>query len=299
MLISKLRTYLYHNNSFYRRLTSLYFICWYALPYKYQFYKKYNGKKVLFYPELPHPVHGLYKLFHLAGYKIISDYSQDFDVVVYYEDTTFRKRDAIINNLIRKKPVINANSIDISKEKVQSTFKKVFGYSLEVNPQLFKGKYVKKSNVNASHDGIILSHNEKPEKGYVYQRLIDSTTKHGALDLRTPIIFGEIPFVYKKYRPLSNQFKTFTSSVLTNTDKIYSKSEVIKIKRFCTEMGLDYGELDVIRDNDDNKIYIVDVNNTPTSPPKYTSNNDKERALNLMNILFVKGLKKMALSHEK
>jgi hypothetical protein len=31
-------------------------------------------------------------------------------------------------------------------------------------------------------------------------------------------------------------------------------------------MGLDFGELDILRDNDDGRIYIVDVNNTPSGP---------------------------------
>jgi hypothetical protein len=31
-------------------------------------------------------------------------------------------------------------------------------------------------------------------------------------------------------------------------------------------MGLDYGELDVLRDADDGRLYVVDVNTTPFGP---------------------------------
>lgn len=37
--------------------------------------------------------------------------------------------------------------------------------------------------------------------------------------------------------------------------------------RACRIMGLDYGELDVLRDTEDGKLYVADVNNTPWDPP--------------------------------
>lgn len=37
--------------------------------------------------------------------------------------------------------------------------------------------------------------------------------------------------------------------------------------RLCRALGLDYGELDVLRDVEDGKLYVVDVNNTPWAPP--------------------------------
>jgi len=41
-------------------------------------------------------------------------------------------------------------------------------------------------------------------------------------------------------------------------------------------MALDYGELDVLRNKNDGKIYIVDVNNTPQGPP---ANTEKEQGI--------------------
>jgi hypothetical protein len=36
--------------------------------------------------------------------------------------------------------------------------------------------------------------------------------------------------------------------------------------RFCAAIALDYGELDVLRDNDSGRIYVVDANRTPIRP---------------------------------
>ena len=48
------------------------------------------------------------------------------------------------------------------------------------------------------------------------------------------------------------------------TDTVFTKEELEKIITFCQKMGLDYGELDSIRNSTDQKLYIVDANNTPT-----------------------------------
>jgi hypothetical protein len=44
-------------------------------------------------------------------------------------------------------------------------------------------------------------------------------------------------------------------------------------------MGLDYGELDVLRDLGDRRIYVVDVNPTPDGPPNHIGAADSEIAL--------------------
>jgi len=52
---------------------------------------------------------------------------------------------------------------------------------------------------------------------------------------------------------------------------------------------LDYGELDVLRDNDNGKIYIVDVSNTPWGPPNNISNKEGKIALIKLADTFRKG----------
>ena len=49
-----------------------------------------------------------------------------------------------------------------------------------------------------------------------------------------------------------------------------------KISLFCTNLGLEFGSLDILRDMDEGKIYIVDANNTPHGPAKLSR---KEAAL--------------------
>jgi len=58
------------------------------------------------------------------------------------------------------------------------------------------------------------------------------------------------------------------------------------ISEFCSRIGLDYGELDVLRNKDDGKIYIVDVNYTPWGPPAKLSDDENRIALIRMSEVF-------------
>jgi len=48
---------------------------------------------------------------------------------------------------------------------------------------------------------------------------------------------------------------------------VLSEEEADRVQRFCRGMGLDYGELDAVRDASSGRLYVVDVNNTPFGPP--------------------------------
>ena len=58
-----------------------------------------------------------------------------------------------------------------------------------------------------------------------------------------------------------------------------AKEEINKIKEFCGRMGLDYGEVDVLLDSGERRIYIVDVNNNPAGPTQCLSEDDLRTAV--------------------
>lgn len=47
---------------------------------------------------------------------------------------------------------------------------------------------------------------------------------------------------------------------------MFADAEQGALLEFCARIGLDYGELDVLRDNDSGTIYVVDANRTPIRP---------------------------------
>lgn len=226
---------------------------------------RFKSKVALLYPDKPEKWHALYTILHMLGYKITSDVNAKADIIIAFEDITFRKEDLVLARLRKERKVINIDCFDISKEKVERVFKEVFGYESNVNPKTYTDRYIRKSNLNGKHDGKVYNFPTEPEDGYIYQKVINNEDSNNMiLDLRVFIINGEIPFVVKRYRAIDNRFNNIKKATLVKTEDVLNQDEISKILLFCKKFGMDYGELDVLRDIDDRRIYIVDTNNTPS-----------------------------------
>jgi len=250
-----------------------------------KYYKRYykNGKvhkNILFYPRFPDRKTVIKKILDDLNYNITTCMKLPYERIVHWQDTTFRQYDDAVRELASKEKVINFNCKDISKPTVDRLHEKVFGYSTVVDPQNFEGRCVKKSVLNAKHDGIILNCpvNDEPQEGYFYQRLIDNQYDEQVVeDIRVSIIGDSIPFVILKYKPVDKRFGGFRKNqdgvkapVVKETDDVLSKEEQQKIIELCNEIGLDIGELDALRNREDGKVYVIDINNTPTGPSHLT-----------------------------
>jgi glutathione synthase/RimK-type ligase-like ATP-grasp enzyme len=201
---------------------------------------------------------------------------------VYWEYLTFREEYHALEKLPSSIEVVNLYSRDISKVFVDEAFHQVFGYSTIIDPKTYFGKIVQKSDVNAAHDGAILEGPiQDTKEGSIYQVLIDNSYGENlVLDIRVPVVGKTLDFVYLKYRDISERFKNTT----VKTEKkpireVLSDEEIDLLDQFAETIELDFGEFDVLRDNDSKKIYVVDVNNTPQGPPASTPKQDGKEAI--------------------
>ena len=232
-------------------------------------------KRILFYPDFPHRKAALYQICLFLGYDVTKDPQIRFDLAIKWQRyATFFNNDPVLAELSQQgKNIINFNCQDVSKEYISKIFKQIFGYDLGVDPLTYTGKCVAKSNLNAQHDGRILDCPiDKIESGVVYQKLVDNEAENNAvLDYRVPIFKQEIPLVYKylkKNQTTEQRFYGYASLIsveLAETEEVFSQDEIDNIISFCQNIGLNYGELDILRDKQDQRIYIVDANNTPCS----------------------------------
>ncbi len=185
--------------------------------------------------------------------------------------------------------IINDTHFNCLKSTVHRAFEKVFGYGLRLDPLHDQGPAVIKSDGNATHDGRVISLPDTvAREGVVYERLITNEIgKDLVFDIRLPL-FGDIsPFAIVKFRPKSIRFANRNSiSYLVSTSQILSASEMWLCRAFCREIGLHFGEIDVLRDKTSGKIYIVDANNTPVGPTKSLSDADRTRAIQLYGQAF-------------
>lgn len=244
---------------------------------------------MLTYPELPYPGTALWRISRMLGWRLTNDIGSfgNADAVFRWQDTTFAKPWPT-GEIGRR--VYNQHIVDISKNSVDAVHQDAFGYSLGLDGATWSGKMLLKPVENARHSGEVVSGplSEIP-KGFMCQRVVDNT--EGAdrvMDLRVVFFDGEIPFGYRKYRPLSTRFSnTNQMASLFKPSEEFSQHELKRIMVFARAMKLDYGEMDVLRDRSDGKIFVCDVNTTPFGPPNNILKADYFRALDLYLSAFV------------
>jgi hypothetical protein len=224
-------------------------------------------KTISFYPEVPGLRAVIFDLCAFLKYKVVQGPCPEADCEMLFDDSTFSKLADFADAFKDPASVINGECSDISKVNVQHCFRKAFGYPLGINPATYRGPILKKSNKNYTHDGKIIQGPINPseqDNQYVYQKAIDNRTADGYyLDFRVPVCGRKIPLVYKKYRPPEKRFTDVSHSEIAEPDEIFTQTELNQILTFTEHLNMDFGELDVLRDNHDDKIYIVDANKTP------------------------------------
>lgn len=234
--------------------------------------------RISFFPKKPRSYYVIWPVCQLADVKIVED-PEEADLHFYFEDREFLVGPRPAPTA---RPAFNVGCYDIRKSVVARTFEEVFGYGLAIDPVSHRGLAVAKSELNGRHDGrIIECPLVEPERDRVYQRLIDNTFDgREFIDIRTPIVGGRIPFVYLKRRTRDLRFSNENHRVdLVEADAMLSADEQSKIAEFAEAMALDFGGLDVLRDREDGRIYVVDVNKTDMGPPSALSGNSKLNAM--------------------
>lgn len=236
-----------------------------------------NRKTILFYPEFP-TSGAIYYICLFLGYNVTNNPEAPFDICIKWKDATFSPKDYVLFRLSVQNPnpsIVNINCENISKSYVDRVFQSAFGYSVIIDPLTYTGQCVMKSDLNGQHDGKIISCPiDVVEPNIVYNKLIDNEVEDGkVLLLRVPVFKYIIPFVYLKYFPVEHRFgRSFahlSSARLAEVQDVFSEAETSKILYFCQKLGLDYGELDILRDRNDRRLYIVDANNTPSATMIY------------------------------
>ncbi len=198
--------------------------------------------------------------------------------------------DDALTRLAERTDVLNARCLDISKKRVDAISTPIFGRSLMIDPLAYSWECLMKSDHNSVKDGkVVMCPIAKAIPGYVYQRVVNNRMGSLVQDIRVPIIGGKIPFVYLIYERIKNRFFGGTVYVeMAETLDVLSSEEVKNLIHFCGEFGLDYGELDVLRDGEDGFLYVLDANNTPTGPCRLLTKRERHDALSTLAETFDK-----------
>lgn len=203
-------------------------------------------------------------------------------------------------------PIFNAGCLNVKKDYIDKLFTEIFEYSSLIDPETYSGLCVKKGTEQATHSGKIITCPCKRElrererngvKHYdLYQRLINNEEPNGLLkEYRLTYCFGKLSLLVR-YKIKENRFHPF----FPDKQKIVyepivgchiKNKDVANILKFCRHYSIDFADLDVLRDRDNGKIYIIDVNNIATSAMAFHSA-DKEKYMAEVCKYFLDGINK-------
>jgi hypothetical protein len=243
---------------------------------------------IVVHPDYPSKKTTIYKISRKLGYRITNKRLKKPKVVMWFHDTTYATSELLVQHYPNQ-PVINRNCTDISKKHVDLIHQQVFGYSTIIDPVSHSGQAVMKSDINALHDGeIIRCPLSEIRQGAIYQIVIDNEAENGEyLDYRVPVIRGEIPLVYSKFKRADVRFTNHVHrSELHKPEAIFSQQEMDAIRKMADTMGAEFCEFDVLRDNASGRIYVIDVNKTPYGPPSGLRKADSVRAISMLTESF-------------
>lgn len=265
------------------------FLTFYTLAQSWRTWRRITGHKrpsIAFYPDKPRPWYFIWPVMHAAGAKIISDVSKA-DIVFQFDDST--TGDGVVPPTKAGAKLVNFGCNDISKSVVAAAFERAAGYSLAVDPRTYTGQMVEKSEMNAAHDGRIIEGPMEPLADKTYQVLVDNEIEGDLIEDLRACICGGVPAVtFRKRRAVGRRFLNENAEVILDTpENCYSPEEIEIITRFAAEIGLDWGGVDVLRDNASGKIYIVDANKTDMGPPIALELGDKLKSTRRMAKAFV------------
>ena len=231
-----------------------------------------------------------YFMLRKAGVEMSNKLNGKYDVGIYWDPRMdINKQTPKLKQNGKKIKLINLFLVDTAKGFVAESFETHFGYGYKVDPTTFNGYCISKHNGNGTKSCFFLKCPIEANdifKDHSYQQIIDYTDKkdpNTLYELRIPIVGGIIPCVLFKTRNRGLRFTSKNRSIqIVNPLKYLTEQECQKIITYCRYIGLEMGEIDVLRSHEDGQIYIIDVNNTSWWPPNKLGDVDRNIVLNLM-----------------
>ena len=231
-----------------------------------------NVMKLLTYPDKIVECAKLAFLCKRLGIEVTNNIKDNFDIAIYWNWNPNQLPDQELIEISNRIKVINIKCTNVLKGFVDKAWGLASGYSITIDPRNSR-RYVKKSQLQWKshtgeiHDGRVCDKPQKPDNKYVYQKLINNTIKNKSGELYQVLrvlIFNEnIPYIFindqtLRFKP--HKAKTFVKVIYDKIEYI-SHEEIKTILKFCKITGVEYAEIDFLRDNKSGLLYAIDINN--------------------------------------
>jgi hypothetical protein len=222
-----------------------------------------DAPAVSFYPMRLEPTAGLAHVLTRLGVRI-GPFGAPAELTVAWETGTWLK-----DIDFRRLPTdaLNRHCTDISKTTVDRVWAEIAGYSISLDPLWTTGPLVVKPDQNGARAGRVVDGPVRERKtGHVYEKLIDSRDGDKIWSTRVALVCGRVVNAYVKWRPYPHWFRGPEVTVPVAPAELFSTEEQQLMLDFARAIGMDYGELDVLREKESGLTYVVDANRTPVRP---------------------------------
>ena len=254
--------------------------------------------KIYIYGNYPHFEKATaYFMLRKAGANFVNKFEKNADIGWFWDSQIkLDKKTDKMYDFTKDLRFLNFFLVNTSKEFVARSMEEHFGYTFKINPRTFNGYCIAKHNGNGTKSCFFLKcpiHADEVFHDHCYQKIINYTSKSDSstlYEIRVPIFKNIIPFTFFKTRNKGLRFTSKNRSMdIVPATAHLSEQECQDIIMYCRRIGLEYGEIDILRSDEDGKIYIIDVNNTPWWPPNKLGDIDRNIALNMMWNAFIQG----------
>jgi hypothetical protein len=238
-----------------------------------------------------------YFMLRKAGANFVNKFDRNADIGWFWDSQIkLDKKTDKTFDFTKELRFLNYFLVNTSKEFVAKSMEEHFGYTFKINPRTFNGYCIAKHNGNGTKSCFFLKcpiNADEVFHDHCYQKIINYSNKSDSstlYELRVPIFKNIIPFTFFKTRNKGLRFTSKNRSMeIVPATAHLSEQECQDIIMYCRRIGLEYGEIDILRSDDDGKIYIIDVNNTPWWPPNKLGDIDRNIALNMMWNALIQG----------
>ena len=214
--------------------------------------KEVNDLNILFYPDGLRRFSKLYHALSDLGIRFHNDIHSDFDLFFLW---TYNKMGCEVDDFIRDNNPINTGCYDISKTKIAIIFD-----DIRVNPECYDGLVVRKSERQCSMDEVLIQCPTQRDDNFIYRRYINHHNGDGFVTYRL-YYFNGIKFISSITNPCNLFSKDLNRSWKVESLDIIPLWRRLEIERDARLFGVDFGEIDVLFDVDDEYFYVIDVNN--------------------------------------
>ncbi|MBV9270425.1 MAG: glycosyltransferase [Candidatus Eremiobacteraeota bacterium] len=157
---------------------------------------------------------------------------------------------------------VNRSCAIKSRAEIDAAFRKIFGYGLFVDPRTYTGAIYRRPVRGADEPRLFHGPLLRAEDGFVYQPAFSYSTLRGMLEWHAFVVGRRIVAVHRFFKTTQDG-EPHSAAEYSSPYLAFSDDEAAKLEAFCEQIGLDFGVVEISRDENDQRLYVRECDLNP------------------------------------